>query len=509
MPRASFADTSLTHRKLGLAAWLSWVAVLYATLMPFEFGDQSLAQAWSHFTSLSFPQMSVSARQQWVANILMFVPLGLFWTAWLSGYVRGFLGRCLVGLFVVLLALATTATVEFLQFWLPRREPSLLDMSGNFLGGVLGVLAWFGLSGPGRRWLATLRQGGPAAIRRGLVIYLMVYVLFAWLPLDFLISWQEWLGKLESDSWGLWRAPVAEDSGLRWWVLRSMVMAMTVPVGLVLGWWLVERVRVAPGRGVVLLALVLGLAFGVWVELGQFLTVSGVAEGGSALSRALGVMLGALLYAGRSRFTPHRLRFWARPVVLGLCLPYLMLTGLLNLGGEGFAWETGSVLSKLESLRFLPFWYHYMVPEAVAIGSLLLHVMMYVPVGIMMWLWRWGPRGMTPNRGLWPAVVLAFLLTLALETGKLFMAGLRPDPTSVWIAVAAAWLGWQACALVWWWLRAIRDWEEVVSARAGRVIGSWPPSEGRRSRYPGPEPADPGFVRAEDAGREAPFRPGG
>ncbi|MCG5519771.1 hypothetical protein, partial [Ectothiorhodospira sp. 9905] len=85
-----------------LGAWVSWLAVLYATLMPFEFGNQSMEQAWAHFTHLTLPQMGASARQQWVANALMFVPLGLFWTAWLSGYVRGVGGRVVVGLFVAL-----------------------------------------------------------------------------------------------------------------------------------------------------------------------------------------------------------------------------------------------------------------------------------------------------------------------------------------------------------------------------------------------------------------------
>ncbi|WP_082829818.1 VanZ family protein [Ectothiorhodospira sp. BSL-9] len=500
-------------KRVVLWAWLSWVAVLYATLMPFEFGNQSFAQAWSHFTSLSFPQMSASARQQWVANILMFLPLGLFWAAWLSGYVRGFLGHLLVGLFVALLALATTAMVEFLQFWLPRREPSLLDMSGNFIGGVLGVLAWYGLSGPGRRWLAMLRQGGLGALRRGLVLYVVAYVLFAWLPLDFMVSWQEWAGKLDSDSWGLWRAPVGEDLGIRWWVLRSMIVVMTLPMGVLLGWWLVERVPAVSAFGVILLALVPGVAFGLLVEFGQFLTVSGVAEGGSALSRALGVTLGVVLYVGRAYFTPHRMRFWARPAVLLLFIPYLLLMVVLNLGGKGFALETGSVLAKLESVRFLPFWYHYMVPEAVAIGSLLLHVVMYVPVGIGVWLWRWGPGGITPRRGLWLAVLLAFMLALVMETGKLYMAGLRPDPTSVWIAAAAGWLGWQACAAAWWGLRGVRDWGGWEKAHPGRPAvrekGSRQRLADSGSEYPGVEPADAGFVRGEALGRGgAPRRQG-
>ncbi|MFW2133382.1 VanZ family protein [Ectothiorhodospira haloalkaliphila] len=475
------------------------LAVLYATLMPFEFGNQGVAQAWSHFTSLTFPKMGASARQQWVANILLFVPLGLFWTAWLSGYVRGVWGHCVVGLFVALLALATTATVEFLQYWLPRREPSLLDMSGNLSGGVLGVLAWFGLSGPGRRWLSLLRQGGLAALWWALLSYTVVYVLVAWLPWDFLLSWQEVSAKLDSDRWGLWRAPVSEADVGQWWVLRSMVVMITAPVGILLGWWLQRRAPALRGFGLLVSGAVPALAFGLFVEWGQFLTVSGVAEGGSALSRAVGIVLGLAFFAMRHHLGPDQLRHWARPLVATSVVPFLLLLVLINWGGKGFAMETGSVLAKLESLRFLPFWYHYTVPEAVALGSLIFHVMMYLPVGIGVWLWRWGARGITPRRGLWLAIGVAFLLALVMEAGKLFMAGLRPDPTSVWIAAAAAWLGWQACGVVWWGLRGPIERNARAMARADRSRGRAEASRQRSvasgSTYPGVESADEGFVR--------------
>ncbi|MCG5510365.1 VanZ family protein [Ectothiorhodospira lacustris] len=475
--------------KLILAAWLSLFGVLYATLMPFDFSDRSLGQAWDHYAGLTFPVMKASARQQWVANILLFWPLGLLWAAWLSGYARSMVGKWLVGVFVVLLALATTATVEFLQYWLPRREPSLLDMSGNFLGGLLGVLTWFALSARGKRWLDLLRQGGPLALWRGLLIYSVAYVLFAWLPLDFMISWQEVLNKLAGDHWGGWKAPVAEDMGSRGWVIGSMMVATCLPVGLMLGWWLVHRVPAASWVRLVMLSLPLAGMFGVLVELGQFMTVSGVAQGVTALLRTLGVVLGVMLFARRSSVTPDRLRHWARPLVWLGVLPYLVLTFVLNLGAGGFQVDVGSALSKLESLRFLPFWYHYMVPEAVAISSVFFHVVMYLPVGVGLWLWCWGPRGVTPaGRGLMAAGA-AFCLALAMETGKLFMAGLRPDPTNVWIAAGAAWLGWQLLGWAWMGLKGVRLAPQRPASRSVADPSGHGPTSSRRSYG--------GFVRGE------------
>ncbi|SEK58900.1 VanZ like family protein [Ectothiorhodospira marina] len=485
--------------KLAVAAWASLLVVLYATLMPFEFGNQSVAQAWSHFTSMTVPQMSASVRQQWVANIVMFVPLGLFWTAWLSGYARGVVARFWVGVFVALLALATTATVEFLQFWLPRREPSLLDMSGNLMGGVLGVFAWYALSGPVLRGVATLRQGGDVALWWALVLYAGAYALAAWLPWDFIVSLGEVAGKLATDHWGLWRSPASSGAGGEWWILRGVAMVMTAPLGILLGWWLLMRLPGLTGFGAFSLVLVASLAFGLLIELGQFLTVSGVAEGGSGLFRALGVVVGFGLFAARKCFNPDRLRSWARALVVMLLVPFISLLVVINLGGEGFALETRSVLAKWESVRFLPFWYHYMVPEAVAIGSLIFHVIMYLPVGVGVWLWGWGHRRNTPQRGLWSAVVLAWVLAVGMEGGKLFMAGLRPDPTTVWIAAAAAWLGWQLCAALWWGLQGGMEQARVSWEGPARSLerGEVPrhASFKRASKYPGIEPADSGFVR--------------
>ncbi|MCG5517320.1 hypothetical protein LPW29_14495, partial [Ectothiorhodospira sp. 9100] len=305
--------------------------------------------------------------------------------------------------------------------------------------------------------------------------------------------------KLDSDRWGLWQAPVS--GGGEWWVLRSMILVMTAPIGVLLGWWLFRAAPALGGAARFAVVMVFALAFGLLVELGQFVTVSGVAEGGSWLSRALGVALGAVLFLERDHFSPDRLRHWARPVVGLLLVPFLLLVSVLNLGGEGFALETGSVLSKLDSVRFLPFWYHYNVPEAVAIGSVIFHVLMYLPVGVGVWLWRWGPRGITPRKGVLSAVILGLLLAFVMEAGKLFMAGLRPDPTSQWIAMAAAWLGWQVCAMGWWGLMGIRDWDARKmggSSRSdGRGESGWQPSGKVASEYPGLEPPDPGFVRGQ------------
>lgn len=69
---------------------------------------------------------------EFIANILMFVPLGLLLTLLLRHHVWGFV-----------LAVALSAAAELVQFVVPSRQPSLRDLLANGLGAALGAgLAW-------------------------------------------------------------------------------------------------------------------------------------------------------------------------------------------------------------------------------------------------------------------------------------------------------------------------------------------------------------------------------
>ncbi|MGB3375157.1 MAG: VanZ family protein [Microbacterium sp.] len=63
------------------------------------------------------------------ANVLMFVPLGLFLVL--------LIGRIGYG---IVLAAVSSAGAELIQFIIPSREPALRDVLANTLGAVLGAL---------------------------------------------------------------------------------------------------------------------------------------------------------------------------------------------------------------------------------------------------------------------------------------------------------------------------------------------------------------------------------
>ena len=146
-------------------AYPAWVA--YGSLFPLtgwrDLGLPPLAfifAGWPHYwTAFDF-----------VANVLLYVPLGYLWYAGLNRR----LGARSAGAAAIMAAAALSFAIEVLQAWLPNRVPSNLDLLGNILGAGTGVLlaARFGHGWArriGESWRGCV---SPAAARTGAALVL-------------------------------------------------------------------------------------------------------------------------------------------------------------------------------------------------------------------------------------------------------------------------------------------------------------------------------------------------
>ena len=439
----------LSHRSCLLGAWLSLFGVAYVTLLPFEFRDVSIAQAWDLYTGIGFGGITGGNYAQWVANILLYTPVGFFWAAWLTRAARSRPGQVAMGVMAAGVALATTMTIEFLQIWLPVRYPAIADMSGNFLGGVIGVVGWFILRSRLGLWLEHVRHGGPMAVGIALSAYAAAYVGLILLPFDLVLSPWAIADRLTSNAFNFW----AESGGclgdLSCMGFRGAEVAASLPLGVLLA-LLFPQARY--GSWTFRLAAVAGLAAGF--ELLNLFVASGVVEGRSALMRAVGISLGlsaaGLLLTDASRLLAG-LRQWGPLLVAGAAVPYLLLLLLGNHDFGRYHWDAGQAVETLQATRLLPFYYHYHIAEVAALRSMLFHVLMYAPVGFFAWILalraRWSRSEIVAVATL-AAVGLAFLI----EFGKLFTAGWRPDSSTLVLAAIAAagtvtLLDWLAFAL--------------------------------------------------------------
>ena len=53
--------------------------VIYGSLVPLHFQRQPLDEAWAYFQQIPYLDLGIGSRADWVANILLFVPLAFLW----------------------------------------------------------------------------------------------------------------------------------------------------------------------------------------------------------------------------------------------------------------------------------------------------------------------------------------------------------------------------------------------------------------------------------------------
>lgn len=409
----------MNRRFVPLLAWLAFV--VYGSLVPLDFKPMPLHAAWEAFLRTPFLNLGVESRADWVANGVLYVPLGLLAARWIAGAAPR-LPFVLAWLLAVVGCTALAVGVEFTQLFFPPRTVSQNDLIAESLGSLLGASLVPFVGG----WLDRLSRawsvGGSRLFRHLLEVYAVAYIALCFFPYDLLLSRSELHDKAASGLWGWVLA--TQERGLFFTVLQLGVeVALSAPVGVLLA-----RLS-GVGRARLLLAGAVGLALGLLIEIGQFFVASGVSQGASVLSRAIGVVAGAWLapqvaalgWAGLRRLAA---RFtWP---LLAVYLPVLLLAnGWFRQPWRGLAGAAGT----WAELRLMPFYYHYWTTEAIALFSLASVSLMYLPVAVAGWA-----RGAAT-----PRVLLAVGgLVLGVEFSKLFLAGARPDPTNVLIALAAA-----------------------------------------------------------------------
>ena len=433
---AAYPSKPKDGRVLGVATLFLGIALVYLNLIPLRFTGMPLDDWIRASMAMPWRHISLSGRADWVANLFMFVPFGFLLASTIGRGIRTGPGRSAVAVAALVVVAALAFAIEALQLLVPQRTVSLNDLLAGTLGGGLGILMW--LTGGDALWRLWRKSVQPSrgALLAGLTLYTLGYVLLSAFPFDFVLGVQEFARKLESGNYALW---MVDACGLGGRCLAHMgVEALSVfPIGMALA----LRQSWSPSLATAIRAALIGLLFGIVIELVQFLTYSGISQGVSLLTRACGFAAGALFIGWMSRRSVSEIRGSMRPWVF-LAWP-LYLAGIVFVAGIlAASWgDPGSALRQLQTLNFLPFYYHYFTTEQAAMASLLYTLVLFFPVGVLVWLgFKDGrPRGMI-------ALLIAVLIAFALESAKLIALELRPDPTNLLIAGFAGWLGFRAMA---------------------------------------------------------------
>ncbi len=406
--------------------WLLYIGfVVYGSLVPLNFQPLPWDQAWEMFRHIRQLDVGTQGRADWVANGVLYVPVGFLGVTTLARF-RTPLALGLALLAVLLFSFSLAVTVEFTQLFFPPRTVSLNDLSAEFIGSLLGAVFAARWSDRFRSLLATL-TGAPERLQaRLLKAYALAYLAFSLFPYDFLVSPAEVEMKWHSGGWGWFIASESMHGGFTLIFAKLCAEALAV---VPLGWRLCQMrgARRPCPSGQTLFA---GAALGLMIEMAQFFIVSGISQGLSVLTRAAGMYLGARLWHRRTDLNTLRLASSIRRYALPMVLLYLLALAAVYGWFEHRWLGVNAAMDTLDTLHFLPFYYHYYTTEQAALLSFTSVCLMYAPLGLLAWATL-----ASPGLALWLALAIAG----GMETSKLFLAGLHPDPTNLIIAAFAAW----------------------------------------------------------------------
>lgn len=401
--------------------------------MPLALRPRPLDAAWDAFLHLPYLQLGIHSRADWVANILLYIPLAFLASGWLNGRLRPIAATTVTFLLCGIITLA----VEFAQLFFPPRTASLNDLIAQCIGTSIGITMWFRV---GERLVLLwddVQRGGRQGMRAFIVLYTSAYLAFALFPYDFVFSAAELAEKLYGS-----RAPAfllnqscGAPLGCAFKFLAEILVAapLGVLMGMVAGRHAPPSLRRAFGWGVVLGLIIEGL---------QTFLASGTAQGASVLTRGIGMAAGLALY--RSLRREWLIEYRAHFKFIALCAAPLYVVLLLAMNGFFVAelQSVSSALRELQQVNFLPFFYHYYTTETEATYSVLVHAGAYAPIGFAAWILA---DRKDDRAAVWLAATAALVLAFGMETLKLFLPEKRPDPTDLLIAVASAAL---ACSAI-------------------------------------------------------------
>ncbi|MGH7810314.1 MAG: VanZ family protein [Candidatus Binatia bacterium] len=423
-------------RKIYFFASLAYLAfVVYGSLVPLDFRPRPFEVALRDFYHISYLRLDADSRADWIANILLYIPFAYLW---LGAQNRD--GRLVLKVFqstvVFCFCVALSVAIEFTQQFFPPRTVSLNDIIAELLGAAVGIILWWS-SGPRLRHLFELVMAqGRGAAYAGAVLYSIAYLVFSLFPFDFLISAEEFSRKLAGDYFSWLPSSSRCGEGLRCGAKLIAEAVAVAPLGFLLSFLSQKRewALIKSGARV-------GFWLGLMIESLQLFLASGISLAVSVLTRSVGVAGGAAAGDYLRRVRPWPLLYLWAPWMPLAGVIYIALLFAVTLAGKGPMLSINQGLERLNEIYFLPFYYHYYTTESAAMTSLISVTSMFLPIGVMFWVWRVVRIREFVARGVFQAALMSGLIAGLAETGKLFFRGSRPDPTNVIIAAVAGAIG--------------------------------------------------------------------
>lgn len=360
---------------------------VYGSLVPLTFRSLSWTEALERFRMVPYLQLGAFHRADWVANILLFIPISFCAVGSCNVDRRaGPIKMCWPTL-VVLLCAALSLTLEFTQLWFPPRTVSQNDIFAETIGAVIGAALWIVMGQSVTDWVRTytegLRRGTTSQLDWLLQVYAVGFCIYAVLPLDLTISTEELLQKYRAGRINL--IPFA-DAGFDlvsiYKLLRDIVLA--VPLGALAAYW-----PTRPGQGIrsMVAGLALGFVFMVATECAQLFVYSRFSSATDVIVGTLGIACGLTTVRQWKTDGSHKTARAAPPLSAGLWISVgvvyaIALVFVFCLPFESLR-SAEEIRSRYEGFYRVPFAALYWGSEFNAISECLRKTMFFAPLGVL------------------------------------------------------------------------------------------------------------------------------
>ena len=317
---------SLTPKRTYVILSLCYLSfVIYGSLIPFQFRSLPIAEAIDRFRHIPYLHLGIQSRADFIANILLYIPLSFFLTGALCKKTHSLAIKYTATLFVLLLCFLVAGAIEFIQVFFPPRTVSLNDVIAEILGTIIGIAFWYTIGWRLTRLWGAIAAGGREGLQAALVIYALFYLALCLFSFDFILSGSEISWKLSTHSYHAFVAEETCQSLIRCTVTLIAEIIAMVPFGILTG----MRSPIRQNH-ILFAALVYGGVLGIVIETSQFFIASGISQGASVLTRIVGLGLGLWLFQSILKDRFSTLRPFLRTGIIIPAAPYFLLVMTLK-----------------------------------------------------------------------------------------------------------------------------------------------------------------------------------
>lgn len=423
------------RRGVFVAGRFLWIGLFFAamafygSLLPIDYQPVDWVETLRRWRDLSWIQLGIERRADWVANGLVMIPSAFCLTAAAGLYWSNLTVRLLMTSLVGVGLGALVALIEFVQIWFPPRTVSKNDIAAGWIGVLVGIVLWWLLGSRLVRSYEKFRQSRDLTVQiswlfAAVCIGVILYSIF---PFDVITSRQEFNEKLRL---GRLSSGISSFSIRSFFTKEGPVLSLLklIPFGVYLG---LRPSKILPWGWLLLIPAL--------IELAQIPIFSKFARLSDVFAGWAGGLIGWWLATKREWWMPWVDRWWFWRggwivATLFFSVAYLWRSRSGNRGAMD--------LEERVSFFFqYPFTYYYFGSEYESVTRILSKGAVFFIIGLLQ---GFDIRASGCRIAFWTlltVVLWGFSAGMVVEATRLLLGWGISDSTDLIIYSVAAWLG--------------------------------------------------------------------